>query len=391
MKLATLIAFIGSGMITTAALAEEAAPVAAQDIAAPPLVAPSAAQPAPADAAPAPVETPWYRDLAVNAFVSTGISHNFTNPGPAKRNPLRVFDRENDTLKLDVAELVVRLPAETPGSAGFRLDLTYGFSVPPVVGGNDPAVQQAYGTYVIPVGSGLRLDVGTFVTHMGAEVIEGFDGYNDNYSRSILFGSAIPAAHTGARLKYQLSDAVGATVLLVNGWAQNVTDNNSGKSLGLQLALTPIEGTAFYFNYLGGPEKNDRNSDLRHLLDVVAVLAFSERLTLTFNFDFGREENDGAEPTTWTGFAGTARADFTDTFALAVRGEVFQDEDGFAGFGGTVAEATLTPTVKLSDNFVLRGDLRLDKSLEDTKVFVDNRGAPVDQQVTAALNAIFLY
>jgi hypothetical protein len=285
---------------------------------------------------------------------------------------------------------VLQLPAAKPGSAGFRVDLTYGFSVPGVVGGNDPVVQQAYGTYVLPIGSGLQIDVGTFVTHIGAEVIDGYDGYNDNYTRSYQFGFG-PYSHTGARLKYQFSDVVGASVYAVNGWVQNVVDNNSGKSLGLQLALTPIEGTAFYLNYLGGPEKNDNNKDLRHLFDVVAVLGFSDRLTLTFDFVLGREENDGADPTVWTGFAGTARADFTETFALALRGEVFRDDDGFAGIGGTVTEATLTPIFKVTDNFVLRGDVRVDKALNDTNVFVGKDGAPVDQQVTAALNALFVY
>jgi hypothetical protein len=34
---------------------------------------------------------------------------------------------------------------------------------------------------------------------MGYELIEGYDGYNDNYSRSLLFNYAIPLTHTGVK------------------------------------------------------------------------------------------------------------------------------------------------------------------------------------------------
>jgi len=50
-----------------------------------------------------------------------------------------------------------------------------------------------------PVGRGLRFDFGEHVTHMGYEVTEGYDGWNDNYSRSFLFGYTIPFTHTGLK------------------------------------------------------------------------------------------------------------------------------------------------------------------------------------------------
>ena len=35
-----------------------------------------------------------------------------------------------------------------------------------------------------PCGSGLRFDAGKFITHHGYEVIEGYDGWNDNATHS---------------------------------------------------------------------------------------------------------------------------------------------------------------------------------------------------------------
>ena len=55
-------------------------------------------------------------------------------------------------------------------------------------------MQQAY---VSLLTGKLQLDAGKFVTPLGAEVIESQDDWN--YSRSILFGYAIPFYHAGMR------------------------------------------------------------------------------------------------------------------------------------------------------------------------------------------------
>ena len=56
-------------------------------------------------------------------------------------------------------------------------------------------VEQAYVSYYAPVGKGLTIDFGKFVTPLGNEVIEAKDNWN--YSRGILFGYAIPFYHVG--------------------------------------------------------------------------------------------------------------------------------------------------------------------------------------------------
>ena len=74
----------------------------------------------------------------------------------------------------------------------------------------------------------LQLDVGKFVTPIGAEVIESQDNWN--YTRSILFGYAIPFYHVGrardARRERQGSPLAG---YLVNGW-NNGSEINGDKT-----------------------------------------------------------------------------------------------------------------------------------------------------------------
>ena len=96
------------------------------------------------------------------------------------------------------------------GDAGFRIDLVAGTfaGLEQSAGlriGDNADLQQAFVSYIAPLGSGLRFDAGKFVTHMGYELIEGYDGYNDNYSRSLLFNYAIPLTHTGVKASYSLN------------------------------------------------------------------------------------------------------------------------------------------------------------------------------------------
>src|SRR5438270_608003 len=82
-----------------------------------------------------------------------------------------------------------------------------------------------------PLGKGLQVDVGKFVTQHGAEVIEAKSNWN--YSRSLLFSLAIPYYHSGVRVSYALNGKTTIMGTIVNGW-NNVVENNSGKTLGAQ-------------------------------------------------------------------------------------------------------------------------------------------------------------
>ena len=78
--------------------------------------------------------------------------------------------------------------------------------------------------YIVGVGcnNGVTIDMGKFVTWMGAEVIEASD--NINASRSLLFGDAIPFGHTGVRATYTpFKDkwTVGLGVVNDNDFVQN--------------------------------------------------------------------------------------------------------------------------------------------------------------------------
>jgi Putative beta-barrel porin-2, OmpL-like. bbp2 len=355
-----------------------------------------------AKAAPVADTVPsFFKDVQANAFVSFGYNYNLNSPSN-RINPMRVFDRNANSLLVDVAELVLQKSVSKIGDVGFRVDLEAGSAIPQVTQsaglaiGTGADLQQALVSYIAPVGAGLRLDFGKFVTHLGLEVIEGYDGYNDNYSRSLLFNYAIAFTHTGVKAGYTFSPQVAATAMIVNGWDLAV-DNNKGKSIGLQLALTPASPLAIYLNYMGGPETADTGAFVRHIGDIVATYKVSDMLTLGINGDYGLESGASAvkpkDDAKWSGVAGYVKISPDPKFFVALRAETFKDEGGTRlglGKNTTANEFTVTPTYKVSSNFVVRAEGRYD-SINQDGVFADDKGKSKKNQATIGFNAIFVY
>src|SRR5205823_8247790 len=77
---------------------------------------------------------------------------------------------------------------------------------------------------------------GKCVTLAWAEVINSTQ--DTNYSRSILFGYAIPFSQTGARLTYAASDQLSLIVGVNSGWDQ-LQDANKQKTAELGVSYTP--------------------------------------------------------------------------------------------------------------------------------------------------------
>jgi hypothetical protein len=303
--------------------------------------------------------------LVTSGFVDVYYSKNFQSPA-SQTNRLRNFDIAENQIALSLAELVVQQKSEP---VGFRIDADFGTTSDAVHGITPMApatstlawVQQAYLSAVLPIGDGLTLDAGKFVTAMGLEVIESKDNWN--YSRSLLFAWAVPYYHTGVRLSYPLSSNLSASVHVVNGW-NSVTDNNAFKSLGLMLSYAPTARTALIVNAMNGVEQPAAAIfGKRTVVDVIFTQALSENVSLALNADYG-EEPTAAGLATWKGAALGARIAFDPATALALRGEVFADPVGFATGSGiphaTFSEVTVTLERRVLDALLVRAEFRDD-------------------------------
>jgi hypothetical protein len=333
----------------------------------------------PAEPASAPAK--WSDRVSLEALVDTYYSYRFNGGNARSTSEGRVFDSMNGVITLNHAEIAL---AMAPDPAGFRIDIGFG----PIAeltsegAGLSPAsaflrnVQQAYASMKLgPV----TVDAGKFVTNAGAEVIE--SRLNWLYSRSYLFGWAIPFAHTGVRATASLTDMISVQASVTNGWDTMITDD-SAKTLGFSLFLNMPTGTTGALNVYAGPETAG-SPDWRVLLDLVVGQSFGA-FSLNLNADYAME---GA--TKWYGVALMARYAVGELVNLTVRGEHFSDPDGVrigtlaGGASTSVNEVTVGAGFPIGKNAEIRTEVRYD--MADQDIFHTNLATPRSTQATGQI------
>src|SRR5262249_56129150 len=103
-------------------------------------------------------------------------------------------------------------------------------------------------------GKGLSSKGGKSVTLLGAEVIEPWANYN--YSRSFLFGFAIPFTNTGVLATYPIFDTLSVSFGGVVGW-DNVADNNNSPSFMGNVTWTAPDWPTLGLNGISRPQQTN--------------------------------------------------------------------------------------------------------------------------------------
>jgi hypothetical protein len=341
----------------------------------------------------------FFSKTELTGFADTYYSYNFNKPGTACAtvggvavfNCLRNFDVAHNSFSLNLAEIALEKKPLADSRGGFRIDLDYGPTAA-MVHAAEPGglsiyqnIEQAYLSYLAPVGSGLQLDFGQFVTHNGAEVIETKDNWN--YSRSLLFSWAIPYYHTGIRANYAINDKLALMGDVMNGW-NNAVDNNTGKTVGAEL-LYKSGPASIILNYTGGPEQNGDNADWRHLFDTTVLYTLTPQVALQANYDYGKDTVAGTA-VSWQGIAGYLKLQPNSWFAFIPRAEYYDDKNGFTtGTLQKVKEVTLTGEFKHKDGVIMRLEYRRDFS--DAAVFPKSAATLVKSQDTLTFGFIYAF
>jgi len=348
-------------------------------------------------AAPAPTSsTPrFFQNIQFGGLADAYYDYNSNEvEGDA---PFRNFDTRHNKARFSMAQLWATKIPTVDSRVGFSAKLNAGHAADMIhavepsnlavfdkTGG--AAIQQAYVSYLAPVGTGLQIDAGKYVTQHGAEVIEAKDNWN--YSRSLLFALAIPYYHTGVRATYAVNDKVSFMGTVVNGW-NNLEDNNGAKTFGGMVIVKPVPQLSIIQNYMVGAEQADNDDDVRHLFDTTAILTATPTLSVMANYDYGKDSLAGTG-VSWQGLAGYLKVQATPWLAVSPRIEWFDDPDGFmTGTGQTLKDATLTGEVKLLEGLFWRVEYRRDWS--DAAVFTQKSGAAIDAQNTFGMGFLYSY
>ena len=183
---------------------------------APAAAAPAAAAVATPEAAAAPSPLAGIKSVlgGVNLTGLVDVYYGYNANHPAAGTYTEPFTNRVDRFGLNLFELQLDKPVDKSTPLGFRLALGFGDTMNAINGASNTAgdgtnsatqyMKEGYLSYFAPIGKGLQIDVGKFVTPAGVEVIE--TNQNWNYSRGLLFYYAIPYYHFGVRAKYTFND-----------------------------------------------------------------------------------------------------------------------------------------------------------------------------------------
>jgi len=347
----------------------------------------------------------FFDSIDLGFYVDTTYQYVF-NRGLTDSLQLRALYPDNQQFALNAFTISVSKTPSMEGGLmnllGFRADILFGEQAFELGGeGFDSDVVDPYQAYLqvlAPVGNGINIFAGRFVTLAGYEVIEAWK--DPNITRSILFGFAIPFTHTGIRANYT-AGPITLTAGLNNGWDQ-VEELNDSPTIESQLAYS-YAGTTVSSAWLGvtgyfGKEPSGLGfggEGWRELITAVGTITFLEKITLIVDADFGWQQDvvfdelGSEDNVSWWGIAGYIVVDPHPAVRLSLRGEYFDDPEGYrTGLDQKLFE--FTPTLilkpfkgliagnKFLDNFEARAEFRWDHSDENYFITKDD-GLKKDQ------------
>jgi hypothetical protein len=361
----------------------------------------------------------------LNYYLDGYYEYNFNSP-IGRVNDLRAYDVLSNTFSLNQADFIFDWEPDVSAHRryGFRVDLQFGQATDTLQGNpaNEPRpniyqnIFQAYGSYVVPVGRGLEIDMGKWASSLGIEGNYAKDQMN--YTRSWYY-YFLPFYHEGVRTNYKLNDKVAVNYWLVNGTDQSEPTNGYKDEL-FGLALQPAKSLSWTVNYYNGQEHPNTvpatnctvpvqpglceapivpppNGKL-HIFDTYATWNVSPKFTLAGEGDYVIEREwanagpgESSAPSHVIGGAAYAQYQLTPRSTLATRGEYLSDPNGlFSNATQALKEVTGTYKYSFADGFDAFLEYRHDWS--NIPYFVTSNPASLaSHQITGALGLVWWY
>jgi hypothetical protein len=376
-----------------------------------------------------PVVASWWDTLTITGHVEAGAISNANNPiGPGGNFGSLFTDIPNSVL-LNQALLTIQRPLDPKATGydfGFKFQTMYGSDArythflgefdQSISGRNQFDIVEAHALFHLPwlTSGGIDVKAGQYVTLEGAEVI--YAPGNELYSHSYIFNFGTPFKHTGILTTTHVNSMLDVYAGVDTGLSTtfgdhldcfNCGDNNTGAAFHGGLGFNLLDGalTISATTHIGPENPNttairlacgcDPNSALRYLNDVTVVWKATDKLTLTTDLNYIRDDGFNA---TGGGVAQYATYTINDWLKITGRGEIWRDNNGFfvaaypgnldfvmvehgnplgvAISGGITTYGALTlglgikpPVPKGLEGLTIRPEIRYDTSLNNTTPF----------------------
>jgi len=323
--------------------------------------------------------------IGISGYLDTSYTWSSNYPSSPANISGRYFDKDFNKIEFNNFHIALDKPEKDWG-VGFHLSGDFGRSAEllreaTLWGKNfhkEPSAElrESYVTTTIPVGEGIQVKGGLFVTTLGTEILLAPGSYNDEISRSFAFNYAVPLRHLGTIFSYPFLKSLTASMGIVTGW-DDPRDNNGSPSGLFGINFTPTDSFALASNIAVGPEQFHNTNNTRFTWSNVATIKPMDPLTLLLEYTFGVEQNaptpTGNKNSQWYAFAAVGSWSWTDRFTTALRTELFLDQgasrtQGFASsnvlsdpiHNASLGEVTFAGTYKFTKMLLGRAEFRQD-------------------------------
>ena len=340
----------------------------------------------------------FFDTIDFSGWLAASYNFNFARNGSkfqTGQNSYALFPNAN-ALQLDQAWLSVdRAPTED-SRVGFHFDVLVGQHaavLDSLTGADDFALYTAYASVLVPVGRGVRVDVGRLAAATGYETIEA--RYNTHITRGLTWQFQ-PITNTGVRLSTDLPGGFSALVGVVNdayarslsgnpgnsdidlndfktvtagiGWAGDTTSVAVTGYFGRESALEPLIPGALPTDppTLGTPNHSG-------FVDVLVLYDPTDRLSLFANTNAFLSP-DVAAVGRFVSVSGGGRYAVLDDLGVALRGEWARTEGPNFALDDDVDVWSITGTTDYTiyEDIVAKLELRYDRA--DDAAFFDSGG-----------------
>ncbi len=223
----------------------------------------------------------------------------------------------------------------------------------------------------VRLAKGLWLDAGILPSHIGYESALSID--NPTLTRSLMADNT-PYYETGAKLTWDVSDALTVSGLVLNGW-QRIVETDANKAIGTQVQYKPAEGVLLNSSTFFGKE-----GTRRYFHNFYGAFDFTDQLTLMTAFDVGWQQVPGNPDAyrTWYNPNLIVRFKPTKQVALAGRVEYYHDPHNL-----------IVPATALGDGSLVTGFQTWAPSLNVDYLPVSGVALRLEGKLYASKNDVF--
>jgi len=304
--------------------------------------------------------------ISISGFAEGGYWYDTGNPRLGSDYPTNVAFPGNFSNRgqLDQLDVMIQKTLDTTKSWDWGIQFESGYGTDdalihsnglPIVGSsrvgalgikytptNQYDIVQANWSFLVPLGSGLTIKMGKFVTLMGYEYIN--PTLNPFYTHSYAFSFGVPLTQTGVLGSYDFAKLVNGNDLTVTagitrGWNQSTNDNNGEPDFlgSVSTALDSAGKLGLTFNVSEGPQTAHDNHDYWTVLEAEPSYKVSDELTVALDAVYGDDPHGSlasvGQSAQWYALATYASYKFNSYVTANLRAEWYRDQGGTTVLG----------------------------------------------------------